>query len=48
LYTIINSMKPKQKTSRVHKLLDSHGHSVVWLPPYMSELSPVELEWAKL
>jgi hypothetical protein len=29
LYTIINSMKPKQKTSRVHKLLDSHGHSVV-------------------
>jgi transposase len=48
LYTIINSMKPKQKTFRVDKLLESHGHSVVRLPPYMCELSPIELVWAKL
>jgi hypothetical protein len=48
LYTIINSMKPKQKIFRVDKLLESYGHSVVRLPPYMCELCPVVLAWAKL
>jgi hypothetical protein len=45
---IINSMKLKEKTFRVDKLLESHGHSVVRLPPYMCELSPIELAWAKM
>jgi transcriptional regulator NrdR family protein len=48
LYKIINSMKPKQRTFRVDKLLESHGHSVVRLPPYMCDMSPIELAWAKL
>jgi hypothetical protein len=48
LYTVINSMKPKQKTFRVDKLLECHGHYVVRLPPYMCELSPIVLAWAKL
>jgi transposase len=45
LYTIINSMKPKEKSFRVDELLETHGHSVVRLPPYMCELSPIELAW---
>jgi transposase len=40
LYTIINSMKPKQKTFRVEKLLKSHGLSVVRLPPYYMRAKP--------
>jgi transposase len=48
LYTIINSIKPKENMFRINKHLESQGHFVVRLPPNMCKLSPIELTWAKL
>jgi hypothetical protein len=48
LYSIINSVKPKEKTFRVDELLESHDYFVVRLSLYVLELSLADLAWAKL
>jgi transposase len=48
LYDLILTKKPKEKTFKTDHLLNAHGHNVVRLPPYMCDLSPIELAWSKV
>ncbi len=35
------------KSKRIQKLLNRHGHRVLWLPPYSPDLNPIEKKWAQ-
>jgi transposase len=36
------------KSVRVRALIESHGASLVFLPPYSPDLNPIELAWSKM
>ena len=56
-YTLIPSLKTKcvivmdnarfHKSKRIQKLLNRHGHRILWLPPYSPDLNPIEKKWAQ-
>ncbi|WP_346268586.1 IS630 family transposase [Psychrobacter sp. Ps1] len=56
-YTLIPSLKTKcvivmdnarfHKSRRTQKLLNRHGHRILWLPPYSPDLNPIEKKWAQ-
>lgn len=48
LYSLIKLRKPAFKTFKIDALLSQHGHSVLRLPPYHPDLSPIELIWKSL
>ncbi|XP_046145849.1 uncharacterized protein LOC123989194 [Osmia bicornis bicornis] len=48
LVELIQRNKSLDKTYRVDELFKRHGHNVLRLPPYMCELNPIELAWAKV
>ncbi len=33
---------------RIQKLLNRHGHRILWLPPYSPDLNPIEKKWAQV
>ncbi|MEC5211359.1 hypothetical protein RCH20_002442 [Psychrobacter sp. PL15] len=35
------------KNKRIQKLLNRHGHRILWLPPYSPDLNPIEKKWAQ-
>lgn len=35
------------KNKRIQKLLNGHGHRILWLPPYSPDLNPIEKKWAQ-
>ncbi|KAG8336650.1 hypothetical protein J6590_041019 [Homalodisca vitripennis] len=37
-----------EKAYNVCTLLKHNVHHVVWLPPYMCNINPIELEWSKI
>ncbi len=34
------------KPSRIQKLLNRHGHRLLFLPPYSPQFNPIEKKWA--
>ncbi|KAJ4428617.1 hypothetical protein ANN_24661 [Periplaneta americana] len=48
LYGLIKTHKPLHKTYVIDNLLAMNGHCVLRLPPYSSELNPLELIWADI
>ena len=36
------------KKKRIKKLLNRHGHRILWLPPYSLDLNPIEHKWAEV
>jgi len=48
LYELIVTKKPREKIFKIDQLLNAHGHTVLRLPPYNCDLSPIELAWAKV
>lgn len=36
------------KNKRIKKLLNRHGHRILWLPPYSPDLNPIEHKWAEV
>ena len=36
------------KRQAIITLLEQHGHSVLWLPPYSPDLNPIEKTWARI
>ena len=56
-FTLIPSLKTKcvivmdnarfHKNKRIQKLLNRHGHRILWLPPYSPDLNPIEKKWAQ-
>ena len=36
------------KRQAIITLLNQHGHSVLWLPPYSPDLNPIEKTWAHI
>lgn len=36
------------KRQAIITLLEQHGHSVLWLPPYSPDLNPIEKTWAHI
>ncbi len=54
-YTLIPSLKTKcvivmdnaSFHKRVQKLLNRHGHRLLFLPPYSPDLNPIEKKWAQ-
>ncbi len=56
-FTLIPSLKTKcvivmdnarfHKSTRIQKLLNRHGHRILWLPPYSPDLNPLEKKWAQ-
>ncbi len=36
------------KSKRIQKLLNRHGHRILWLPPYSPDLNPIEKKWAQV
>ena len=35
------------KNKYIQKLLNRHGHRILWLPPYSPDLNPIEKKWAQ-
>ncbi|WP_440826810.1 transposase [Psychrobacter cryohalolentis] len=35
------------KNKRIQKLLNIHGHCILWLPSYSPDLNPIEKKWAQ-
>lgn len=48
LIELLLKHKPTEKKYVVDKLFQDHGHQVLRLPPYMCDLNPIELAWAKI
>jgi len=48
LFQIIELHRPREKQYKIDQFLSSKGHTVVRLPPYMCDLNPIELAWAKV
>jgi hypothetical protein len=48
LYNLILPLKPKEKIYKIDHILKTYGHAVVRQPPYMCDLNPIELAWAKI
>jgi transposase len=48
LCNLILPLKPKEKIYKIDHNLEKYGHTVVRLPPYMCNLNPKELAWAKI
>ncbi|CAK1584320.1 unnamed protein product [Parnassius mnemosyne] len=48
LFDVIKLHAPQEKTFKMDQLIRSHGHEVLRLPPYMCDLNPIELAWAKI
>jgi hypothetical protein len=48
LFQLVERHKRPEKTFRIGQVLKFHGHDVLRLPPYMCDLSPIELAWAKV
>lgn len=46
LYTLIKLHKPHHKEYELDAFVESHGHSILRLPPYHPDLNPIELMWA--
>jgi transposase len=47
LFQLVERHKRPEKTFRIDQVLKFHGYDVLRLPPYMCNLSPIELAWAK-
>ena len=57
-HTLIPSLKTKcvivmdnarfHKSKRIQKLLNRHGHRILWMPPYSPDLNPIEKKWAQV
>ena len=57
-YKLIPSLKTKcvivmdnasfHQNRRIAKLLNRHGHRILWLPPYSPDLNPIENKWAQV
>ena len=55
-YTLIPSLKRKcvivmdnaSFHKRVQRLLNRHGHRLLFLPPYSPDLNPIEKKWAQV
>ena len=47
LFSLVKQTK-KTKTFGIDKIIQSHGHTCLRLPPYHSHLNPIELVWAKV
>jgi len=45
LYDLIKMHKPQYKTFAIDRLLADHGHTVLRLPPYHTDLNPIEQIW---
>ncbi|XP_022824365.1 uncharacterized protein LOC111354941 [Spodoptera litura] len=48
LYDLIQQNRTPEKTFKMDELIKGHGHDVLRLPPYMCDLNPIELAWAKV
>ncbi|XP_050674221.1 uncharacterized protein LOC126971829 [Leptidea sinapis] len=48
LFRLVQLHKPTEKSFKIDEFIRSHGHVVVTLPPYMCNLNPIELAWAKV
>ncbi|XP_047990121.1 uncharacterized protein LOC125229345 [Leguminivora glycinivorella] len=48
LCDLIELHKAPENTFKMDKLIKRHGHDVLRLPPYMCDLNPIELAWAKV
>ena len=54
-HTLIPSLKTKcvmdngrfHKNKCIQKLLSRHGHRILWLPPYSTDLNPIEKKWVQ-
>ena len=47
LYKLIKLYKGQFKKYVLNDILESEGHEVLRLPPYHSDLNPIELIWAE-
>jgi hypothetical protein len=48
LYDFIEKLKPPEKICEIDQIFNVHGLTVTRLSPYMRDLNPIELAWAKL
>lgn len=48
LFDIVAAHTPAEKVFVIDEMLKANGHQVIRLPPYMCELSPIELAWAQM
>jgi transposase len=48
LYKLTVPLKLKEKAFKTYSIFSGYGHTAVWLPPYMCDLNPIGLAWAKI
>jgi transposase len=48
LYDFIEKLEPPEKMYKIDQIFNVHSHAVISFPPYMCDLNPIELAWAKL
>lgn len=39
---------PFHKSKKIQKLLNRHGHRLLFLPPYSPHLNPIENKWGQV
>lgn len=44
---IVMDNAPFHKNKRIQKLLNRHGHRLLFLPPYSPDLNPIEYKWSQ-
>jgi transposase len=42
------TQNPSINKTKVDKLLEPHGHGIVWTPPFTPEVQPIELIWSQI
>jgi transposase len=47
-FSLVEKIRPKETVYHTDTLFAAHGHTVIWLPPYMCDLNPIELAWRQI
>jgi transposase len=48
LSSLVEKIHLKEKVFHIDTLFAAHSHTVIWLPPYMCDLNPIELAWRQI
>jgi transposase len=48
LSSLAEEIRPKEKAYHTDTLFAAHGLTVILLPPYMCDFSPIELAWREI
>jgi hypothetical protein len=48
LFSLVVTIRPKEKVYHIDTLFAAHGHTVIRLPRYMCDMNHIELAWRQI